>query len=80
MADTVMDGFAGLLRAQIAATRSRLEAARAGRDYPGIRSVGLRLRYLLEMAQDRGIDPDRGAIGPGRADESDPRPVGTCGR
>ena len=70
MGETVVGEFASTLRAQITAARAELEAARAGRDFEGIRSCGLRLRYLLDIAEEHRIDPDQAgetdAPGPGR--------------
>jgi hypothetical protein len=47
--------FEAVLRAQVAEARRELAAAREVRDYPGIRSFGLRLRYLLEIAQEHRV-------------------------
>lgn len=51
-----MGEFETVLRAQIAATRRELVVARGARDYPGIRSFGLRLRYLLDIAEEHGVE------------------------
>ncbi len=58
MGETAVGEFASTLRAQITAARAQLEAARGGRDFEGVRSAGLRLRYLLEIAEEHLIDPD----------------------
>lgn len=47
--------FEAVLRAQVAEARRELAVARGARDYPGIRSLGLRLRYLLEIAEENGV-------------------------
>ncbi|HET9169144.1 MAG TPA: hypothetical protein VFN97_06895, partial [Actinospica sp.] len=47
--------FADVLRAQIAETREKLEAARAARDFETITPQVLRLRYLLDVAVENGI-------------------------
>lgn len=51
-----MGEFEAVLRAQVAQARLDLVAARAARDYAGIRSFGLRLRYLLEIAEEHGVE------------------------
>lgn len=48
--------FADALRAQIAEARTLLEAARATKDIEAITPHLLRLRYLLDVAADSGID------------------------
>jgi hypothetical protein len=48
--------FEAVLRAQIAETRRGLAAARAARDYEGIKTCGLRLRYLLDIAEEHGVE------------------------
>lgn len=61
-----MGEFEAVLRAQIAAARRELAAARETRDYPGIRSFGLRLRYLLDIAEEHGVElPEAGSLGSG---------------
>lgn len=50
-----MGEFEAVLRAQIADARRALAAAREARDFAGIRSFGLRLHYLLELAEDHGV-------------------------
>jgi len=47
--------FEAVLRAQVADARRLLAAAREARDYAGIRSFGLRLRYLLEIAGEHQV-------------------------
>jgi len=65
--------FEAVLRAQVAAARRELAAAREAHDYAGIKSYGLRLRYLLEIAEEHGLtvpedeEPDTGA-GPASSD------------
>lgn len=51
-----MGEFEAVLRAQVADARRELAAARRSRDYPGIKSFGLRLRYLLEIAEEHRVD------------------------
>lgn len=51
-----MGEFETVLRAQVAAARRELAIARGARDYPGIRSCGLRLRYLLDIAEEHGVE------------------------
>jgi hypothetical protein len=58
MADEAAGEFAAVLHAQISGVRGELEQARESRDIEGITALGLRLRYLLEVAADSGIDPD----------------------
>jgi hypothetical protein len=47
--------FEAVLREQVVAARRELAAARTARDYAGIKSFGLRLRYLLEIAQEHHV-------------------------
>jgi hypothetical protein len=47
--------FEVALREQVVAASRELAAARAARDYAGIKSFGLRLRYLLEIAQEHHV-------------------------
>lgn len=62
--------FEAVLRAQVAQARRDLASARAGRDYAGIRSFGLRLRYLLAIAEEHRIEvPEDDAPGDGAASE-----------
>lgn len=51
----VVGGFEAVLREQVAAARRELAAAREVRDYPGIRSCGLRLNYLLAIAEEHRV-------------------------
>ena len=51
-----MGEFETVLRAQVADTRRGLMAARAARDYDAIRSYGLRLRYLLDIAEEHRVE------------------------
>jgi len=53
-----VDTFAAVLRGQIATGRRDLERARGARDWAGVRSCGLRLRYLLDMAAEQRIAED----------------------
>jgi hypothetical protein len=48
--------FEAVLRAQVVEARRELESARALRDYAGVKSFGLRLRYLLDIAAEHGVD------------------------
>jgi hypothetical protein len=48
--------FEAALRAQIADAHARLDQARETKDYEAVTSLGLRLRYLREVAADSGID------------------------
>lgn len=48
--------FETVLRAQVADTRRGLAVAREARDYEGIKSCGLRLRYLLDIAEEHGVE------------------------
>lgn len=48
--------FEAVLRAQIADAGRALATAREARDYAGIRSVGLRLRYLLDIAEEHQVE------------------------
>ncbi|MBS2964271.1 hypothetical protein KGA66_14520 [Actinocrinis puniceicyclus] len=64
--------FEAVLRAQVAEARHRLAAARADRDYAGIKSYGQRLRYLLDIAAEHQVElpgddapQDRAVPGPG---------------
>ena len=61
MSDEAAGEFAAVLRAQITDARTELGQARESKDLEGIRSLGLRLRYLLEVAADNGIDTDDAA-------------------
>lgn len=66
--------FETVLRAQVADARRELAAARVARDYPGIKSFGLRLRYLLEIAEEHRVElPGDGSPEDGAAlmDESE---------
>lgn len=47
--------FEAVLRAQVAQARHQLTAAREARDYDGIKSYGLRLRYLLAIAEEHHV-------------------------
>lgn len=59
-----MGEFQVVLREQVAAARRELAVARAARDYAGIRSCGLRLRYLLEIAEEHHVElPERDTPG-----------------
>jgi hypothetical protein len=49
--------FADTLRAQITETRAELAAARATKDIDAITPPLLRLRYLLEVAAENGVEP-----------------------
>ena len=51
-----MGEFEAVLRAQVADARRELAAAREARDRDGIRSCGLRLRYLLDIAAEHGVE------------------------
>lgn len=56
--------FEATLRAQIADAHRSLATARAARDYAGIRSFGLRLGYLLEIAEEQRVQlPPDGSPG-----------------
>ena len=57
-----MEQFAAVLRGQIAAGRADLERARGARDWAGVRSCGLRLRYLLDMAEQQQVAEDGPAM------------------
>lgn len=48
--------FADALRAQVAETRALLESARATKDIEAITPHLLRLRYLLDVAAEAGVD------------------------
>jgi hypothetical protein len=48
--------FADTLRAQIAEARAELAAARGTKDIDAITPPLLRLRYLLEVAEDNGVE------------------------
>lgn len=62
--------FEGALRAQIADARDRLERAHETEDPDDVAFLGLRVRYLLEVAAEGGIDVDQArAIEPGGAGE-----------
>lgn len=50
-----MGEFEAVLRTQIADARRALALAREARDYSGIRSFGLRLRYLLDIAEEHQV-------------------------
>ena len=52
--------FQVVLREQVAAARRELVLARAARDYAGIRSCGLRLRYLLDIAAEHHVELPEG--------------------
>jgi hypothetical protein len=54
--DVVVGEFAAVLRQQIVAARQELEAAREAGEPAGIKSYGLRLRYLLDVAEEHHID------------------------
>jgi hypothetical protein len=60
-----VDSFEAVLRDQVADARRQLAAARQARDYDGIKSYGLRLQYLLEIAEEYRValseEPDSGA-------------------
>ena len=58
MADEAAGEFTAVLRAQIADARAQLDQAREAKDLEGVTSLGLRLRYLLGVAADSGVDPD----------------------
>ncbi len=60
-----MGEFETVLRAQIADTRRGLTAARAARDYDAIRSYGLRLRYLLDIAEEHRVELPEDEAPPG---------------
>jgi hypothetical protein len=61
--------FGATPRAQIADARRALAHAREARDYAGIRSFGLRLRYLLEIAGEHRVQlPPDEARGDASAD------------
>ena len=63
--------FEAVLRAQIAEARRELKAARECRDYDGIRSHGLRLRYLLAIAEEHHVElPDEESPGAAAAGET----------
>lgn len=51
--------FEAVLRAQVTQARRDLAAVRASRDHAGIRSVGLRLRYLLKIAEEQQVEVPR---------------------
>lgn len=51
-----MGEFEAVLRAQVADARRELAAARGARDYDGIKSFGLRLRYLLDIAEEHRVE------------------------
>lgn len=65
-----MGEFQVVLREQVAAARRELAAARAARDYTGIRSCGLRLRYLLDIAEEHHVELPEGDT-PGEALRTD---------
>lgn len=48
--------FEAVLREQVAQARRALAAAREARDYDGIKSYGLRLRYLLAIAEEHRVE------------------------
>lgn len=52
-----MGEFADALRAQIAEARALLEQARATKDMEAMTPHLLRLRYLLDVAAENGVDP-----------------------
>jgi hypothetical protein len=65
-AETAVGEFSVVLRGQVAAARRALAAAREARDHAGIVSHGLRLRYLLQIAEEHGVDlPDGDTPGGG---------------
>jgi hypothetical protein len=62
--------FEEALRAQVAQARRELAAARRERDYAGIKTFGLRLRYLLDIAAEHQVEvPDATAGTDERAGE-----------
>lgn len=54
--EAAVGDFADTLRAQIADARARLEAARVAKDIEAITAHLLRLRYLLDVAAENGVD------------------------
>ena len=57
MGEVAVGEFADALRAQIAEARALLEQARATKDVEAITPHLLRLRYLLEVAAENGVEP-----------------------
>jgi hypothetical protein len=62
--------FEAVLRAQVAEARGALAAARESRDYAGIRSYGLRLRYLLAIAEEHNVQVEDESPGAAAAGET----------
>lgn len=59
--------FEDVLRAQVAEARATVQAARAARDFEALTPAVLRLRYLLAIAEDNGVeigDQDAGGAAP----------------
>lgn len=54
--EAAVEGFEAVLREQIAAARRELAAAREVCDYDGVRSYGLRLTYLLQIAEENRVE------------------------
>ena len=63
----VVGEFEAVLREQVAAARRELAVAREVRDYAGIRSFGLRLRYLEEIAEENRVELPAGDMWTGRS-------------
>ena len=58
--EVAVGGFAETLRTQIGEARAELEAARATKDVEAITPHLLRLRYLLEVAAENGVEIEGG--------------------
>lgn len=54
-----MGEFENELRTQVGQARRELTAAREARDDAGIKSYGLRLRYLLQIAEEHHVELDQ---------------------